>query len=160
MKQVLHAMAVIWLFGLGGCAMDLAKHDNPYELQQQGLVAYGAGEDGKAEKLFKGLLAASPNNAETWFYLGNLYARSDRPDEAVQAYQKALMLNSGDPRVWHNIGIVRLRQAWAAIIQANALSAPDDVLHARTGALLDMMEKFPVEGMKRTQPPAALQEKH
>ena len=79
---------------LGGCAMLPGDTGNLYELRRDAQLAYTGGEDQRAEKLLVGLTRAVPNDAEAWFYLGNLYARTNRPELATQAYQKSLMLNS------------------------------------------------------------------
>jgi Flp pilus assembly protein TadD len=139
-----------------GCAMlSDAQHGNIYDLRREAQMAYGASEDERAEKLLLGLSRAAPNDPETWFYLGNLYARTNRPEQATDAYQKALMLNSGDPRAWHNIGVVRLREAWAAFIQAYNASTPDNALHAKVEILINAMEKIPLEGLSRSARPNA-----
>lgn len=125
-----------------------ASQGNLYDMRRDAQLAYAAEEDNRAEKLLQGLARAAPNEPENWFYLGNLYARNNRPEEAVVAYQKALMLNSTDARVWHNLGVVRTREAWAAFIQAHNL-AKDDPLRIKLEALIDTMEKLPLDGLKR-----------
>lgn len=140
---------------LGGCAMLPGDTGNLYDLRRDAQLAYTGGEDQRAEKLLIGLTRAVPNDAEAWFYLGNLYARTNRPDLATHAYQKSLMLNGGDARAWHNIGVVRVREAWAAFIQAHSLSRSDDPLHAKLEALIGAMEKIPLEGLSRSAQPAA-----
>jgi tetratricopeptide (TPR) repeat protein len=141
---------------LGGCATLSAGKNNVYDMQQQAQVAYNGGDDVRAENLLLGLARAVPNDAETWFTLGNLYARSNRPDQAAEAYQKVLMLNRGDPRAWHNMGIVRLRQAWAAFILAYDLFPADSEAHAKVDELIKAMEKMPLEGL-RSAPQSALE---
>lgn len=133
-----------------GCSVlpHAADGDSIYDLQRQALVAYDDGENAKAEKLLLALLRVSPNDPLTLFYLGNLYARTHRPDAAVDAYQKSLMLNSGDPRPWHNLGVIRLRQARAAFIQAFELTAPEDPLHGKAEALIKAMEEIPLDAMR------------
>lgn len=135
---------------LGGCASLPAGQNNVYETQQQAHLAFSGGDDVRAENLLLGLVRAVPNDAETWLTLGNLYARSNRPDQAAEAYQKVLMLNRGDPRAWHNMGIVRLRQAWAAFILAYDLFPADSEAHAKVNELIKAMEKMPLEGLRRT----------
>jgi Flp pilus assembly protein TadD len=125
-----------------GCAGTANK--DTYGKQQSAVLAYETGEDAKAEALFQGLVRAVPNDPENWLRLGNLYARSNRPEDAAQAYQKSLMLNPGDARVWYNLGVVRQRQAYAAFLQANLLFDKDDPLHARTDALVKQLALHPV----------------
>jgi cytochrome c-type biogenesis protein CcmH/NrfG len=154
----LRCAALCAVFGtalLGGCALLGEGSGNLYDLRREAQMAYGGAEDERAEKLLQALSRAAPNDSETWFYLGNLYARTNRPEQAVEAYQKALMINRGDSRAWHNIGVVRLREAWAAFIQAFDVSAPDNPLHAKVEALISAMEKIPLEGLTRTKTGAA-----
>ena len=135
---------------LNGCAMLPGQQGSVYDLQREAQLAYGASEDDRAETLLLGLSRAAPNDPETWFYLGNLYARTGRPEQAVEAYQKTLMLNRGDARAWHNVGVVRLREAWAAFIQAFNSSKPDNPMLAKIEVLISAMEKIPLEGLSRT----------
>lgn len=135
---------------LSGCAMISGEqHGNIYDLRRDAQQAYGGGEDERAEKLLIALSRAAPNEPETWFSLGNLYARTNRPEQAVDAYQKALMFNRADSRAWHNMGVVKLREAWAAFIQAFNASTPDNPLHAKVETLISAMEKIPLEGLSR-----------
>lgn len=110
-----------------------------YEQHQNAVLAYESGADARAEALYQGLARAAPNDPETWLRLGNLYARSNRPDNAADAYQRTLLLAPGDARAWYNLGIIRQRQAHAAFIQAHHFVADDDPLHARTKALSDRL---------------------
>ncbi len=142
------------LFTSGCGVLSGDQHGNIYDLRREAQLAYGESEDDRTEKLLLGLSRAAPNDPETWFYLGNLYARTSRPEQATNAYQKALMLNSNDPRAWHNIGVVRLREAWAAFIQAFNASTPDNPIHAKVELLINAMEKIPLEGLSRNPRPA------
>jgi tetratricopeptide (TPR) repeat protein len=135
---------------LSGCTLwpSVTNGEDVYDLQRQAIAAYDDGEDAKAERVLMALLRTSPNDSLSWFYLGNLYARTDRPDQAVEAYQKSLMLNNGDPRAWHNMGVIRLRQARAAFIQAYDLTQPEDPLHGKAELLINAMEKIPLDAMR------------
>jgi tetratricopeptide (TPR) repeat protein len=138
------------LIGLAGCgALPFGESaSSVYDLQREALLAYDNDENAKAEKLLQALLRISPNDALTLFYLGNLYARTGRPDEAIDSYQKSLMINSTDPRPWHNLGVIRLRQAQAAFIQTFDLTNPDDPLHARVEAVIRAMGEIPLDAMR------------
>jgi len=143
-------LLAISLLLLQGCAA-LRQPNDVYALREQAQAAYVGNENDRAETLLLGLAREAPNDPETWFTLGNLYARTGRPEQAVAAYQKALMLNSTDAKVWHNLGVVRARQAWAAFIQSYALTKGDDALRKRDDELIKGMESLPLEGLK---PPA------
>jgi len=145
-----HGIAILLtMLLLSACSMMPADQGNLYEMRREAQAAYDNSEDARAEKLLLGLARAVPNDAETWFYLGNLYARSNRPDDAIRAYQKSLMLNGRDARAWHNMGVVRLREAWAAFIQTYDMTEPGDPLHAKVETIIGTMEKIPLEGLRR-----------
>lgn len=133
---------------LAGCAA--IGHAPPrselFSLNNQAELAYTSGNTKKAEELYKSLVRSSPNNYEAWFRLGNLYARSDHADAAADAYQRALTLNSTDPRAWHNLGVVRLRQGWAALIASHGYLKEKDPLYHQTGDLIRYLSKMPILG--------------
>lgn len=146
---------VVWTVLVGaalatGCSTTVGNMmksiDNDPDLvtiNQEAQLAYEGGENAKAEALYRSLARRMPNDAETWLRLGNLYARSNRPDEAAAAYQRALMADNAEARAWHNLGVVRLRQAWASMIQAQATVKPKDSLAPQVDMLLDLLGKLP-----------------
>jgi tetratricopeptide (TPR) repeat protein len=113
-------------------------------INRQAEFAYENGESAKAEALYKSLVRRMPNDGETWFRLGNLYARNNLAEQAANAYQKALMANNADARAWHNLGVVRLRQAWASMLQAHDYLKPGMPLYESVDALLKQLEKIPL----------------
>jgi cytochrome c-type biogenesis protein CcmH/NrfG len=112
-------------------------------MQREAQAAFDSGENARAEALYKGLLRAAPNDAETWFRLGNLYARTDNADQAVTAYLTALSINGNDARAWHNLGVVRLRQAWAALLRANTMAATSEPVYTMSNEMIRALEKVP-----------------
>lgn len=125
-------------------------------INQEAQLAYEGGELAKAEALYRSLARRMPNDAETWLRLGNLYARSNRPDEAANAYQRAVMADNAEARAWHNLGVVRLRQAWASMIQARATVKSGDGLVPQVDSLLDHLGRLPqLEAEPRKATPAA-----
>jgi predicted Zn-dependent protease len=131
---------------LAACATD-----DVYEAHQSAVLAYDKGEDARAEALYQGLARSAPNDPEIWLRLGNLYARSNQPDNAAEAYQRGLLLAPGDSRLWYNLGIIRQRQAHAALIQTYQLLGADDPAQARIQALIERLA--PAVGVDAT--PAA-----
>src|SRR5262249_50799922 len=60
----------------------------------------------RAEKLFKQVLAANDKNPRAWFYLGSVYAATDRKTEAIAALEKSVALK---PQVFEsnlNLGLL------------------------------------------------------
>lgn len=119
---------------LAACATD-----DVYEMHRSALLAYESGADARAEALYQGLARATPNDPETWLRLGNLYARSNRPDKAAEAYERGLLLAPADPRLWYNLGIIRQRQAHAAFIAAHQYIDDADPLQARAKAMIERL---------------------
>jgi tetratricopeptide (TPR) repeat protein len=143
------ALAAVLACAAAGCASrddSLAKPLDPdadlVTINREAELAYESGEAAKAEALYKSLVRKMPNDAETWFRLGNLYARANRPDEAANAYQRALLANNADARAWHNLGVVRLRQAWASMLQAHDNLKPDQALYQAVEDVIKQLEKI------------------
>ncbi len=145
------ALAVLLAAACAGCAGGNSWEAKPLDpdadlvtINREAELAYESGEAAKAEALYKSLVRRMPNDGETWFRLGNLYARANRPDEAANAYQRALLANNADPRAWHNLGVVRLRQAWASMLQAHEYLKPGQPLYDAVEGVLKQLEKIPL----------------
>lgn len=134
-------------------ASELPQRSELFQLSNDAQLAYEAGEDAQAEKLYMALLRQTPNDPEVWFRLGNLYARAHRPDAAADAYQRVLSINGNEARAWYNLGIVRLRQGWAALIQSHNYLNPDSPLYLETEKLIGHLEKTPGLPIPKDEPP-------
>ncbi len=148
MRAIRFGCAMLLGFMLTGCAgmsgnSELPQRSDLFQLSNDAQLAYEAGEDAKAEQLYMALLRKTPNDPEIWFRLGNLYARAHRPDAAADAYQRVLSINSTEHRAWYNLGIVRLRQGWAALLQAYGHSATGDVVNAESERMIGHLERMP-----------------
>lgn len=141
---------------LASCSvMESCGTDDVLRMHREAQAAFDNGEDTRAEALYKALARAVPNDAETWLRLGNLYARTNNPEQAVDAYLRSLSLNSSDSRVWNNLGIVRLRQSWAALIRANSLADPKDPAFATSSEIVKTLERLPsIADLKPAKPVA------
>ena len=71
----------------------------------------------------------------------------------MNAYLTALTLNGSDPRAWHNLGVIRLRQAWAALLRANALTAPKEPINQMSAEMIRSLEKLPYLTVGRSDRP-------
>ena len=136
---------------LGGCASTVASAikltDNDPDvitINRDAQLAYEKGEDAKAEALYRSLARRMPTDSETWVRLGNLYARRNLPDDAAAAYQRALVANNSEVRAWHNLGVVRLRQAYAALLQAYANLSPQNPLYRQVEQALEYLSQLPM----------------
>ncbi len=138
------AAALLCLLGAGcGSVETRSTGEDLVKMYQEAQAAFDSGEHARAETLYKGLLRAMPNDAETWLRLGNLYARTDNAEQAVNAYLTALSLNGNDPRGWHNLGVVRLRQAWSVMLRAHGLTAAGDPINGSSAETLRVLEQLP-----------------
>lgn len=126
-------------FALCGCGLMQTSTEDALEMQRKAMNAYEGGEDARAEALYLGLIKVNPSDAETWLRLGNLYARSNRPDNAADAYQRGLLLAPHDERLWYNLGVIRQRQTLAAYIQALQLTKPGDEIYEKSEGQIQLL---------------------
>jgi len=156
---VVRALPMLLLLALSACTVPPLtgvgmpeKEVDLVGLNREAQLAAESGETAKAEVLYRSLVKRMPNDASTWLRLGNLYARNNKPDEAVGAYQRALIANNAESRAWYNLGVVRLRQAWAAMLQVQVQldDATEPTLRKQAEDVLEYLEKLPfIEGTPR-----------
>ncbi len=115
-------------------------------LSDQAQLADAGGDAAKAESLYKSVLRKTPNDADAWFRLGNLYANNNRPDEAAIAYQRCLISDNAYAKAWHNLSMVRLRQAYATMLQAQATVDEADPLSRNIDDALEQLSHMAVIG--------------
>jgi cytochrome c-type biogenesis protein CcmH/NrfG len=113
-------------------------------LNEKAQLADAGGEAAKAEALYKAVLRNTPNDAETWYRLGNLYANNNRATEAAIAYERTLVADNNHARAWHNLGIIRLRQSYAAMLQAQITVNEEDPLMERVDSTLEQMSRLSI----------------
>jgi tetratricopeptide (TPR) repeat protein len=125
------ALPLACLLTLAGCASNTSgthaqqKMTTVLASADDAAKAYDSGDMAKAASLYDEVVKSMPDDAETWFRLGNARYRLQQPDDAVVAYQHALQLNPTHARAWHNLGVIRLKQAQAAMT-ASSQAAPDN----------------------------------
>jgi Flp pilus assembly protein TadD len=119
------------LLALPACSSSGMKKSDLMAMRAQAAQAYAQGDWPRAEKLFSHLNERVPGESEFWFRLGNIYARTQRPELAVKTYQEALLRPNSDPKAWHNMGMVYLRQAANAFTQLLIALDPQDPLYSR-----------------------------
>jgi tetratricopeptide (TPR) repeat protein len=132
---------------LGACAGLPSKSDplpGLLKLRAQARQAYVDGDLATAERDYRRLVEAVPQEAIYRFRLGNVEARRGHPQAAIKAYRAALLRNPGMARAWHNLGVVRLRQAQAALIQSARLAGDDKALANGSAALAQALGALPI----------------
>ncbi|MHB1057447.1 MAG: tetratricopeptide repeat protein [Rhodanobacter sp.] len=119
LKRAAAVPGMLLLVALAGCASSGPRHlKATVERQREADQAYDSGNLALALSDYQALTRDVPQHADFWFRLGNIHVRLQRPDDAVEAYRHALQIEPGHAKAWHNLGIVRLRQAEAAFGQS------------------------------------------
>ena len=144
MRPWLIAVALFVALLLGGCAdspfrkqSDVANRISPQALmalQESAAVAYAQGNAPGAIGLYTQLVQSAPNDVQAWHRLGNLELLDEHYAQALLAYEHVLQLGGGNAGVWHNVAVIRLREAQAALnqVQAQAPSPANAMLRANS----------------------------
>jgi tetratricopeptide (TPR) repeat protein len=73
-------------------------------LMRQALAHHQAGRVAEAEKLYRQIVTADPNNAGALHLLGLIAHQNRREDEALELLRRSLRLHPAVPRAWYNYG--------------------------------------------------------
>ncbi len=125
------------LLALSACEQSPTKPDegpltNLAEVYALAAKAYEAQNWAESEKHYATLTQQAPGEAEPWFKLGNIYARTFRADRALQSYRETLVREPLHKRAWHNMGIVQLREAANSFSELQQLVEPEDALYKKS----------------------------
>lgn len=104
---------------LGGCATPLGNGTRTVgilSLKAQAAKAYAAGDREAALSAYQRYVKTAPEDAMAWTRIGNLHLMANESQPAIDAYRKSLAINRNQPEAWHNLSVVRLRQAHAAML--------------------------------------------
>jgi len=146
MKRLIVLFLLPVFLTLTGCAAGPEKVSVTDELtlmHREAQAAFDQGDDARAELLYKKLTTMAKQDAETWLRLGNIYARNNNPQLAVEAYRQSLSINDADPRTWNNLGIVMLRQSWHALVRAKQVSMPNEPAFVNSADIIQVLERLP-----------------
>jgi Flp pilus assembly protein TadD len=131
LNKVEHRVLLLFCAVFTGCAI-LNKNDTgSVDVAEQAQRAHTEGRFSDAEYYYRALIRAYPETLEPWFQLGNLYAENGRLEDAQQAYRQALKYGD-NPKVLHNLGLVRLQLGIATLQQARQQLPADDPIHDHT----------------------------
>ena len=136
--QKSHILLVL-IIALPGCDLQNLKPSgntsrdlsNIVELNKTAQIAYQNEDWETAEIAYIKLTEKIPAEPEPWFRLGNIYARTERLDAAIFAYRKALFHDSKNSKIWHNLGVVQLRQATNTFTEMLDYTEKNDPLNTR-----------------------------
>lgn len=62
--------------------------------------------------MLEGIVAKEPANRNAWVQLGHNYFDSDQPMKAIEAYEKALVIDRNDPNLLTDQGVMYRRLGW------------------------------------------------
>ncbi len=123
---------------LVGCSLQNIQSDKPspelsdiVQLEQTAKKAYLSEDWATAEKAYKNLTLQIPGDAEPWFRLGNIYARTNNLDAAVATYREALIRDPKNSKIWHNLGVIQLKQAANTFLEMQQYTEENDPLSLR-----------------------------
>ena len=119
------------------------EQSSSYEVtQKRADEAYDNNNFETAEEEYLSLTLSTPDDPELWFRLGNSYARSNKFDEAVNAYHEALALDPEDSKILNNLEIVQLRQATNTFAEMLQYAQEDDPLKLRAEQVINTITQL------------------
>jgi tetratricopeptide (TPR) repeat protein len=132
-------------FCLGGCTtitetLEPQAIIEPYDLssvQNEADEAYQNNDFTRAEELYTKLAKDIPSEKSYWFRLGNIYARTNRPDTAILAYREAVLRDPEYVNAWYNMGILQLKQSANSFNQMQQFVKEEDPLSIKGKKVLD-----------------------
>ncbi|NNF66623.1 MAG: tetratricopeptide repeat protein [Gammaproteobacteria bacterium] len=147
MKRLLHNwisfMALSGVLLLGGCTMSTTMPGASADKFSAALDAMNAEEYQRAEGLLLSINDREPDHAGVWANLGIVLSRQGRQEEALQALEKAIALNSGLAAAHNELGLLHRRAGRLLQAQTSykaALAADQDYAgaHRNLGVLYDL----------------------
>lgn len=135
MKFIIYFFLLLSYAALAGCATGtfattVENSSTDYLLlKEQADQAYAKKQYNIAETEYLRLTDAVPRDADAWFKLGNIYARTHKPEKAIKAYHEAILREPGLSKAWHNMGVVHMRQAANAFLSLQKHATTDDPLN-------------------------------
>lgn len=136
--------------GVIGCSSNpLARKTSPAPSDAGGTVltsselrtladnAYAAQDWALAEARYGELTRREGTTVDAWLRLGNIYARTARPELAMTAYEEAVSRNPADARAWHNLALLQMKATQATLTRMQQAVPANDPLRARMDALAD-----------------------
>lgn len=131
-------MAVLLLSSvlLSGCILSANDQEQTdqnidyLEMQKEAEIAYKNKQYTVAEEKYTQIAKAVHRDANAWFKLGNIYARTNRPALSIKAYQEAVIRDPQLSKAWHNMGIIYIRQATSVYISLQEHAGRDEPLRA------------------------------
>lgn len=143
----------IFLYILGniGCAVHPVSNEDRFlssgkgdvfELSRQADLAYQESRWLDAARMYQSLTEQVPQDAYSWFRLGNTYAQQGSYNQAIHAYESSLERNASQPKPWFNLSTAYLLNAQHALNQAWTQLRPDDPARVMIKQQLAMLQQL------------------
>jgi len=130
MKNYIIIVACLFFTGCASTQTQIPAEE-VRSLYAEGDLAYQNNEHQKALKIYIKLSSQLPSDATLWFKIGNSYARLDKQSQAIEAYEKAVVIDPYLSKAWHNIGVIQLKQSVNTWLQMLIYIPKNDPLHAK-----------------------------
>jgi len=142
-------VSTICLLAMVGCATSAPslkgapeqKLGSVLELQKKADSAYHGGNVAEAVQDYTRLTQLIPEEPNYWYMLGNALVKAQEPDQAVLAYDQAIIRNPRHTRAWHNLGVIRLRQAQAAFVSSAETANAGDPIKQNSRRVADALTR-------------------
>ncbi len=146
---------LLFLLATTACTLQQStRKDEPdvdiFEIERLAIAAYDIGDMLESEKYYTILVQKIPKETLHWFRLGNIYARTNRPDAAVFAYRESLIRDPKLVKSWYNMGIVQLKQAAHSFNELQINTDSEHPLHEQGEKVFDGILGL-IKGDKATQ---------
>jgi superkiller protein 3 len=92
------------------CSLLLCAADSAKEVFDRAARDLAAGDYAAAERGFQSVLREEPRNIAALSNLGVIYSRTNRTDQAIAVYRKALQVSPNEKAVLLNLGLAYLRK--------------------------------------------------
>lgn len=109
-----------------GCTTIKPDAARALKMHDQAEALYQAGNYADALPLFKRLAGDFPRDSELQLRVGNCYAREGHFEQAVAAYELAVLRDPGASRAWYNLSYVRAQMLAATVVRMHEHIEPAD----------------------------------
>ncbi len=141
-KRIILLSSVLFVSACQTTAQSVRVGHSLQEDQVLADEAYAKGNYVEAERAYKRMTIDNPSEAYNWFKLANVYARTNRPKEAKDAYQESLIRKPENAKAWHNLGVIQLREAALSFVRAKHNAKQGDPIYQHSEQALDVIDNI------------------
>ena len=110
---------------------------NVSELQEIANTAYDNESWEDVIKYYNKLTKKIPNDAKSWYRIGNAYAHLNQTKSAINAYQTALAISPNDGMILHNMGITQLQESTKTFVELKKYTSANELLNMRAQLVIN-----------------------